>query len=480
MDSRSYEKRVDIMKVAVIGNGILGLTSAREIAKIDPTCEIHIFGLARRSMAGSMAAAAMLNSFAELEKGYLEHKINQKRFLHSREATKIWPQYIEELQAESGQEIPHGQDTFLISNNSSEDIDYENFETICQALKEFDAPHNWIELRDIPGFRPSREGRSALAVHIQNEGWVDTGPTISALESILSKNSLVKFIDMEIVEVSQSQTRNELVLRDMDGSEHYYDKVLISAGAKSRNFFEQLGLTNENPKVLFGIGTTLRLRVNGLQQKSVVRTPNRGLACGLYSAPYLPDQLVIGATNQVTENERDLATVEDVRSLLSMAQRELNYTLSDACLLKVNTGYRPVSTDSVPLIGMVPLKNVYLCTGTRRDGWHLAPYLSPLIAQLVINDETPNELELYDPIRAPYRFITREKSIEMATKQYVSGMYQHGLEMPYGSYRNHISRNYEGYFHKLHDYAGLKEDGIPIDLIAYCSVKMSKGEEISI
>ncbi len=468
------------MRVAVVGNGIIGLTCARKLSKLNPQCEIHIFGTSSRNMAGSMAAAAMLNSFAELEKGYLEHKINQERFLHSREATTLWPAFIAELEEESGQIISHGLGTYLISNNSAEDIDYENFEAICQALEQFDTPNDSVNLRDVPGFMPSKEGRSALAVHIPNEGWIDTAPTLGSLELILSKNPLVKFIDLEIKEIGQVESSDELKLVAVDDSLHYYNKVLISAGAKSRNFFEQLDLTRANPRVLFGIGTTLRLRVDKMQQTSVIRTPNRGMACGLYSTPYLPDELVIGATNQVTENERDLATVEDVRSLLSMAQMELNHSLSDARLLKVNTGYRPVSTDGVPLIGKVPLMNVYLCTGTRRDGWHLSPYLSSLLAQLIIEDETPKELKIYDPIRAPYRFIDRAQSIEMATKQYMSGMYQHGLHMPFGSYRNHIARNYEGYFNKLHDYAGLTQVGIPIDLIAYCSVKMSRGEEIFI
>ena len=467
------------MRIAIIGNGILGLTSAREISRLDPECKIHIFGSSSRNMAGSTAAAAMLNSFAELEKGYLENKINQKRFFHSREATKYWPDFIKELEAESSQDIPNGMGTYLISNNYSGDLEYENFETICNALSEFNTPHELTQLRDIPGFNPSTEARSAVAVHILNEGWVEPGPTIKALELVLSKNPSVEFFDREIREVSQG-FNDELKLVALDDTEYYYDKVLISAGAKSRDFFNQLGLTGENPQVLFGIGTTLRLRVKGLQQASLVRTPNRGLACGLYSAPYAPDQLVIGATNQVTDTERNLATVEDVRSLLSMAQRELDYTLSDACLVNINTGYRPISTDGVPLIGRVPLKNVYLCTGTRRDGWHLSPYLSALIAQMITSSQTPDELKIYDPVRAPYRFISREESVESATKQYISGMYQHGLQMPYGSYRNHIARNYEGYFNKLHDYAGLSEYGIPIDLIAYCSIKMSEGKEISI
>ena len=80
----------------------------------------------------------------------------------------------------------------------------------------------------------------------------------------------------------------------------------------------------------------------------------------------------------------------------------------------------------------------------------------------------------------PYRFVSVEKSIETATRHYVSGMYQHDLRMPFGAYRRHIYINYENYFRNLHEYAGLSDYGIPIDLIGYCSDKMAKGEEIKL
>jgi glycine/D-amino acid oxidase-like deaminating enzyme len=200
----------------------------------------------------------------------------------------------------------------------------------------------------------------------------------------------------------------------------------------------------------------------------------------LYSAPYIPNQLVLGATNQVTDIGRELATVEDVRSLLSMAQRELNYLLSSAQILSINTGYRPVSTDGIPLIGKVPMQNIFLCTGTRRDGWHLSPFLSQEISKIMIEDLPAAELSVYSPTRKPYRLISRERSIELAARHYTSAMYQHGLVMPYGNYRNHLVRNYEAFFTDLHDYAGFDDFGIPIDLIAYASQKMNAGEEIQI
>jgi hypothetical protein len=243
---------------------------------------------------------------------------------------------------------------------------------------------------------------------------------------------------------------------------------------------KQIGLSGKNPDILFGVGTTIRLKTDKLEQVHVIRTPNRGLACGLYAVPYTPEEIVIGATNQVSDEERHQPTVEDVRSILATTQRELNQELYAAEILTINTGYRPISTDGVPLIGETPIENVYLCTGTRRDGWHLSPFLGKNVAAMVLSEKPIPNLSIYKPNRSPYRFISVEESIEIATRHYISGMYQHELKMPFGAYKKHIHANYENYFRKLHEYAGLSEFGIPIDLIGFCSDKMAKREKIRI
>lgn len=466
------------MKIGIIGNGILALTTARELSRSELVSEITVFGTHSRKMAGSAAAAAMLNSFAEIEAGYLDIEINRKRMQHSIYSTNLWSGFLKDLEVETGSSLPHGFGTFIVANRSQNDLEAENFDAIEFALDSYAVPHENVDARKISGLDPAHEGRTAQALFIPGEGWVDTRPTMDALVSVLNATKKVTLVDSEVTQLEQSPSGNGIRLC---ASENYeFDKILVVAGAKSSAFFDQLGLTRKNPKVLFGVGSTIRLSVRGMIQEFVIRTPNRGLACGLYSAPYPPNELLIGATNQVSENEREFPTVEDVRSLLSMAQRELNFNLSDSHLLSINTGFRPISTDGVPLIGKVPLKNAYVCTGTRRDGWHMSPFLSKEVARMMISDETGAELGIYDPMRNPYRLISREKSIQMAARHYVSGMYQHGLQMPFGNYRNHISRNYENFFTQLHDYAGFQDFGIPIDLIAYASGKMMKRESIDI
>ncbi len=468
------------LKIGIIGNGIIALTSALELLRQDSTCRILLIGPANRNMAGSVAAAAMLNSFAEIESGYLDSELNQQKFQHSVEATSLWPGFLEFLESESKVNLNHGLGTFVIANSLPGEIEGENFSAIEKALVDYRAKYELREVQSIPGLKFTQEGRSSRGLFIHGEGWVDTAPTLEALMEILGNAERVQFIDGTVSEILSRPGSSEITLQLADLKEVKVDKVLVANGAKARNFLTRLGLNSSNPGVLFGIGTTVRLKVSDLEQSSVIRTPNRGLACGLYSAPYRPDQLVIGATNQVTDSERELPSVEDVRSLLTMAQRELNYDLAKAEILKINTGYRPVSTDGVPLIGKVPMSNVYLCTGTRRDGWHLSPYLSRHIARMILTDDPVSELQIYSPAREPYRLITREKSIELAAQHYISGMYQHGLQMPFGAYREHMVRNYENYFTDLHDYAGIHEFGIPIEMIGYASGKMARGEKINV
>jgi glycine/D-amino acid oxidase-like deaminating enzyme len=467
------------MKIAIVGNGIIGLSVARELKKIDKSNVIFVFGYQNRVGAGSMAAAAMLNSFAEIEANYLNHEINQKRFRQSQIATSLWPQVLSSLEDETGMKISSGLGTYVISDNRQGSLESENFEAIAEALNRFEEPHTFVDLKDLFGYRPAIEGSAARALYIEREGWVDVAPTINAFEKSLLRQD-VKFVDQEIVNIVSNKDSGSVRLLDVSGESHEFDKVLFAAGAKTRNFIHHLGGTDNNPYLLFGVGNTIRLKVNDLKQRQVIRTPNRGLACGLYSAPYLQDELVIGATNYVTDEAKTFPGVEEVHSLLSMAQRELNSELAFAEIKNISTGWRPISSDGVPIIGKTALKNTYICSGTRRDGWHLSSYLSELVAELIYQDETPEELEIYRMNRVPYRFISVKQSIDMCTRHYINGMLQHGLQLPRGGYNKHIQRNYELFFTKLHEDLGLTEYGIPVELVGFVASKLNQGVRVQI
>ena len=104
------------MKIVVIGNGSIALMAAWEAIKRIPDVEITLLAPHARPGSASLAAAAMFNSFAEIEVGTLENKYEKAKWLFNHQATPYWKTILPELEDESGLKIHHGFGTFLIKN----------------------------------------------------------------------------------------------------------------------------------------------------------------------------------------------------------------------------------------------------------------------------------------------------------------------------------------------------------------------------
>src|SRR5882724_423876 len=86
------------MDLVVIGNGIVALTTAFRIAgSAGPNDRIRIVGPRTRDGSATLAAAAMLNSFAEIEVGSLDTDVDRLQFELGRRATQLWPAFGDAL-----------------------------------------------------------------------------------------------------------------------------------------------------------------------------------------------------------------------------------------------------------------------------------------------------------------------------------------------------------------------------------------------
>ena len=151
----------------------------------------------------------MLNSFCEIEHGYLDYEFNRIRFKMNREATKMWPAFLNEINKNItkdflknnyiDQNINKG--TFLINNASADLLDDINYEAIISSLNQFNEPYDEIKARDIPGYKPSQRNRSNRAIYINNEGWVNSQLTLNNLELILKNSTRVAFIDDNVSKI---------------------------------------------------------------------------------------------------------------------------------------------------------------------------------------------------------------------------------------------------------------------------------------
>jgi glycine/D-amino acid oxidase-like deaminating enzyme len=449
------------MDVGIVGNGILGLSTAWEVLKVLGSQDrLWIYGKGTRWQSGSAAAAAMLNSFAEVDIFAMQSTSFEERLQLSQISASLWPTFLSGF-CDFSQHLKYG--TFVIANARTDSLEAENFNAIVETLSRWKEPMTAVDASVIEGLRPSARSQVTAAIHLPREGFMDPIPVLEELESGLSADSRVEFRDTNVDSISvEKDGRVALSCRSFGIAG--LDKVLIAAGVMTQHLVADLWDSWTLPHIFSGSGSTIRLRHDRLRQREVVRTVNRGLACGVYTAPY-GDEVIVGATNRVTAQPTQ-ASVEDVTSILLNTTEQINRDLVNAEVLSINRGARPVSADGFPVVGEI-CPNVYVATGTKRDGWHLAPLIAKHLASEMLESESEYDLSLFGLVGRPYRSITREQSVRQSAREYINAMYQHGYEEPRGNYPEHLLRNYELAVEALHDRLGLHESGIPSDFIGY-------------
>lgn len=483
------------MKTVIVGNGIIGQTTALRLAlraKLDD--KIVIIGKKSKPGSATLAAAAMLNSFCEIEEGSLESETDLFRFELSYQATKMWPQFVlDHLEVAMGHNclIPECANcmgstggcfelgTYLINNTSADSLDDANYNVVLKALKDFYEPHSEVDPRDIPNYKPQERHRASRAVYIPNEGWLNPKLTLQSIEASLVGFECIEFIDEEVDSLVKGTQVIEYALLK-NGKQVAGDKFLLATGATASDLIDKSKLGISIPKIFHGVGVSIQVKSPGEMHTKVIRTPNRGLACGLYTVPFYTgakdpfDQIMIGSSSLVSPNRIDAPRVGSVQSLLSGAMEQINTNFYKAEITCINVGSRPVSADTYPVIGRTSIPNFIIATGTKRDGFHLSPVLSEVLTKLIYDEEIDPRFQVFSPERKLIRELTREKAIETSVKHLMSASYQHGFVPSHDKLADKIKEMHRKDLEELHDKVGAYEWGIPselIDMYRYGNIK---------
>jgi glycine oxidase len=473
----------------IIGNGIIALTIAyrllRECHERDDA-KILIVGPGSRPGSASLAAGAMLNSFAEVESDTFDHDVDLARFEMSYEATRMWPKFERELIDFAGDTLPSGcascqgyakeggcaqEGTYVINNTAADDLDDVNFNAILDALVEFNEPHQLISPTDIPGYKPTQRARATRAVLIHNEGWYNPRLFVQKLENLLRASPKVSFIDNRVIKLHELEGSLGSIELD-SGVNLSADNFILATGSGLSSIVNASNLSINVQSIFHGIGVSLEVRLEAEhQQPNCIRTPNRGLACGIYSVPYFWEpkesrkSILLGATNFISPELKTNARISNIETIIRAASSQINTNFYKAELVRTNVGSRPVSSDTYPLIGKTEIKNLYIVSGTKRDGFHLSPLISQLIVDQIYGKPTNPRYKYFSPDRQLIRNTSREDAIRKAVRHLISAAYQHDFN-PSGEKLTHILiESYRADLERLHDKVGAYDWGIPVELI---------------
>ncbi|MGN6669912.1 MAG: NAD(P)/FAD-dependent oxidoreductase, partial [Candidatus Nucleicultricaceae bacterium] len=320
--------------VAIIGNGILGLSTAFSLFRLDPTLKIAIVAPTHREGSASVAAGAMLNAYAELTSTSLKSKAGQEKFENALKASKKWDSWIQSINdfLPESEKLTIQDGTFVILNAKSGILDSENFNAILNTLKQHQETYEEVDPQSIPGLNPVEDCRPLRSLYLPNEGCINSGRVINALEGILQKHCNVTFINQKAL--SFNVTNHAVVSLATDQGDTISARhFVIAAGSYSQKLIDTLPQISRNiPRLLSGMGCSLVVSQDPKHNvRHVIRTPNRSGACGLHVTPQGQD-LYIGATNNVYEEPRSNHKIGFTHFLLECALEQINQNLHSADL----------------------------------------------------------------------------------------------------------------------------------------------------
>jgi glycine/D-amino acid oxidase-like deaminating enzyme len=472
------------MKYVIVGNGIIAQSIAFKLSRrLRPTDGIVVIGPRDRVGSATMAAAAMLNSFGEIEAHSLRSEVDLYHFELSHRATHSWPQFERDLIDAAGDDLPQGcktcqihtggcfsKGTYIVNNTASDEVDDRNFDAILRALRDFNEQFDEVDPRDIPNYHPAQQTRALRAIHIHNEGWLNPRLVLEKLDAILARDSRITVRNAKVERLIRSGTAISAARLD-DGERIEGDVFLLANGASAREVLGRSDLGLGIQPVFYGVGVSLEIKSPGHPHRNVVRTPNRGGACGIYTVPYFlgpnqpDDHILVGASNFIAPEPFHHGRVTSVAHLLESAMHEINGHFYDAQLVRVNVGWRPTTQDTYPLLGRTSLDNLVVATGTKRDGFHLSPVISDMISAIMLGEPVDERLDLFRPERDVIRDLSREAAIDICTASLMSQHYQHGYR-PSGIRMDALVKDaFRKDVESLHDQVGAIDWGIHPEML---------------
>ena len=366
------------MKVLIVGGGIIGCSTAYELAKAG--CRVSVFERATPGAEASSAAAGLLAPLG------VSTDTNFARLALA--SWRLYPDVVRELQERTRIDVEYvTRGTIYPMSAAGTRRDAEawavNRELGVEAL----------EGADVQALEPALSPKIRHAIFVKGDHWLNNQRLVLAYAQAaaavgveLNTGSNVSRLIVEGGRARALVTEGERV----DG-----DVVLLAAGAWSGELIATLG-------------ATLRIEPRRGQMIALSHVPPILSYCvhgEAYMAPRPSGELIVGATVERAGFQR-VVTAEGIGGLLRAAI-ELVPSLRELPIARTWCGFRPWAPDSLPVLGPWPgVDGLYVATGHFRNGILLAPITARLLTEWI----TGKTLSVDVPDFLPDRFLGRRQS----------------------------------------------------------------------
>lgn len=364
--------------VVVVGGGVIGYATARELALRGH--DVHLHDRGPETERASWAAAGMLSPQAEADGADAFLSL----LLHSRD---LYPRFAAAIERESG--LPTGyrdEGTLLVAITEHDEAELRRRHA---WQSEAGLTVDWLDresaLRMEPEISPGLRG----ALRFPGDHQVDSRLLAAALREAAPRAG-VRVHERSAVAAVVSRGGRVRGVRLSGGEEVAAEAVVVAGGVASGGLG---GLPRAIPsRPVHGELVAVQTDPPLLQQ--VVDSPR------VYLVPRADGRLIIGATMEEIGLRRR-TTARGMQILLTAAM-ELVPAIGDAPVVDHWSGLRPGTPDGRPILGPDPLlPGLIYATGHYRNGILLAPATATAIADLLEGRSPATDLAPFAPDRFP-------------------------------------------------------------------------------
>lgn len=378
-------------KVIVIGSGILGASTAYQLAKMG--ADVLIIDRKDKGQATDAAAGIICP--------WLSQRRNQAWYRLAKAGARFYPGLIRELQSEGETETGYAQVGALSISDDPEKV--RKMEERAQ-LREADAPEigeitrlNETETHEL---FPLLEERFH-SIHISGAARIDGRGLRDALLRSAQRNGAVLVNGDATLQYQSNRVTGVAVGATSFSS----DEVIVCAGAWANQLLQPLGI---HFRVHFQKAQILHLQVPDQHDTGtwpVVIPPS-----DQYLLAFDKQKIVIGATHENDIDGYDTRiTAGGIREVLNKGL-ELAPGLATSTFQEVRVGFRPFTPGFLPVIGAIPgWEGLIAANGLGASGLTMGPFMGSQLAKLALGMEPDIDVNDYDIRKAMDEIYTPKK-----------------------------------------------------------------------
>ena len=359
--------------VVVIGGGVMGLASARELRR-----RAHRVTLLDRSSPGKAASWASAGIIGATTRDEADPNCELRRLSRT-----LWPRFAEELQAESGLDPEYRENGCLYL--ATEESERAWLERVASHDSSGPDQSEFLDPRALRGLEPALNKNIQGALRVSG-GNVDPRRLCRALE-IANRRSGVEIVTGATVTqltIGGDRVRG-VVTTD---TEYAADLVVLAAGAWSAEIDGVQPAVPVHPQR----GQILALDQTQIGIQHVLLT-----AGDPYFVPRCDGRLVVGATREEAGWNASF-TAGGIAWLLNRAM-DVVPGLAECAIAEMWIGFRPLSADGLPLIGPSEIEGLYFLTGHGPSGISPLPGSVALLMAFMHGERLPFAADTFDPLR---------------------------------------------------------------------------------